>query len=202
MIKLKIIACLALSLFVQASQAALLGTTLSIETVYQQTSTSTVDTIGFLDTATVVEPGVEFPSLASTQVINPPSGLQVIDVAINAGDDFLEIDFDNTGAFTSFAAGYFNGYVFTFDSNVAVTFTDAAIDTSVTTLGLSPSDLTFSGNQLLVNVEGLTFNTSTFARINLTSVGGPTTVPLPAAFWLFGSGLLGLIGISRRKKYS
>ncbi|MGB5716088.1 MAG: VPLPA-CTERM sorting domain-containing protein [Gammaproteobacteria bacterium] len=25
-------------------------------------------------------------------------------------------------------------------------------------------------------------------------------VPLPAAFWLFGSGLLGLVGIARRKK--
>lgn len=28
----------------------------------------------------------------------------------------------------------------------------------------------------------------------------PTTVPVPAALWLFGSGLLGLIGVSRRKK--
>jgi len=27
-----------------------------------------------------------------------------------------------------------------------------------------------------------------------------TTVPIPAAIWLFGSGLLGLLGISRRKK--
>jgi hypothetical protein len=27
-----------------------------------------------------------------------------------------------------------------------------------------------------------------------------TVVPVPAAVWLFGSGLLGLIGISRRKK--
>jgi len=27
-----------------------------------------------------------------------------------------------------------------------------------------------------------------------------TAIPVPAAFWLFGSGLLGLIGISRRKK--
>ena len=27
-------------------------------------------------------------------------------------------------------------------------------------------------------------------------------VPVPAAVWLFGSGLLGLIGISRRKKES
>ena len=30
--------------------------------------------------------------------------------------------------------------------------------------------------------------------------GEPTPVPIPAAVWLFGSGLLGLIGFSRRKK--
>jgi hypothetical protein len=29
---------------------------------------------------------------------------------------------------------------------------------------------------------------------------GPATVPLPATAWLFGSGLLGLLGIARRKK--
>ena len=27
-----------------------------------------------------------------------------------------------------------------------------------------------------------------------------TVVPVPAAVWLFGSGLIGLIGIARRKK--
>ena len=32
------------------------------------------------------------------------------------------------------------------------------------------------------------------------SISGETAVPVPAAVWLFGSGLLGLIGISRRKK--
>lgn len=31
---------------------------------------------------------------------------------------------------------------------------------------------------------------------------GVSAVPIPAAFWLFGSGLLGLVGISRRKKAS
>jgi hypothetical protein len=30
--------------------------------------------------------------------------------------------------------------------------------------------------------------------------GGGSPVPLPAAMWLFGSGLLGLIGVARRKK--
>ncbi len=32
------------------------------------------------------------------------------------------------------------------------------------------------------------------------SVGDVSAVPIPAAVWLFGSGLLGLIGIARRKK--
>jgi hypothetical protein len=31
-------------------------------------------------------------------------------------------------------------------------------------------------------------------------VTGPAPVPLPAAVWLFGAGLLGLVGIARRKK--
>ena len=29
---------------------------------------------------------------------------------------------------------------------------------------------------------------------------GPAAVPVPAAVWLFGSGLLGLVGIARRKR--
>jgi len=42
--------------------------------------------------------------------------------------------------------------------------------------------------------------------IAVTSGGGSgdspeiETVPIPAAAWLFGSGLLGLVGIARRKK--
>jgi hypothetical protein len=32
--------------------------------------------------------------------------------------------------------------------------------------------------------------------------GSVSTVPVPAAAWLFGSGLLGLVGVARRKKVS
>ena len=28
----------------------------------------------------------------------------------------------------------------------------------------------------------------------------PSAIPVPAAVWLFGSGLLGLVGVARRKK--
>ena len=43
--------------------------------------------------------------------------------------------------------------------------------------------------------------TTQLARTDISViVGTGATVPVPAAVWLFGSGLLGLIGISRKKK--
>jgi len=180
----------------QTSQAALLGTQLNIGFVYQETSSSELFTLETLDTATVVEPGVEFPSGAALEVVNPPPGTELVDLAINAGDDFLEIDFDNVTQ-SQFLPAFLNAILFTFDSSAAVLITGASIDATVTTLGLTQSDLTFVGNQLTVNTEGLFFDTSTFARINLAST---SAVPIPAATWLFGSGLLGLIGMARRKK--
>ena len=47
----------------------------------------------------------------------------------------------------------------------------------------------------------LTWNlgSSVFA-IDLEQVVPPAEVPVPASVWLFGSGLLGLVGIARRKK--
>ncbi len=38
--------------------------------------------------------------------------------------------------------------------------------------------------------------------VSITSMGGygASVVPVPSAVWLFGSGLIGLIGIARRKK--
>jgi len=37
-------------------------------------------------------------------------------------------------------------------------------------------------------------------NIDITQMTVTSVVPIPAAAWLFGSGLLGLIGIARRKK--
>jgi hypothetical protein len=57
-----------------------------------------------------------------------------------------------------------------------------------------PSDVTFSGNELFVYVESLSFNTSTFARIDLN------VVPLPAAGLLFPASLACLGYLDRRRK--
>jgi len=41
-------------------------------------------------------------------------------------------------------------------------------------------------------------------NLNLTRLGAeaPPQIPIPAAVWLFGSGLLGMVGVARRKKRS
>ena len=52
----------------------------------------------------------------------------------------------------------------------------------------------------------ITFNWSvdsgvdSVGSVGIGDITDITVVPLPAAFWLFGSGLIGLIGIARRKK--
>lgn len=43
------------------------------------------------------------------------------------------------------------------------------------------------------------FGASIFST-SLQGVSSPSAVPLPAAIWLFGSGLIGLLGIARRKQ--
>lgn len=50
--------------------------------------------------------------------------------------------------------------------------------------------------------QGLTVNSTEGMITDNQFVGNPAAVPIPAAVWLFGSGLLGLIGIARRKKTS
>jgi hypothetical protein len=45
-----------------------------------------------------------------------------------------------------------------------------------------------------------TYNADAVGATNAYAVIGPPAVPIPAAVWLFGSGLLGLIFVARRKK--
>jgi hypothetical protein len=47
--------------------------------------------------------------------------------------------------------------------------------------------------------SGVFYDNVCFNRTGVCDIGGPA-VPVPAAVWLFGSGLLGLIGVARRRK--
>jgi hypothetical protein len=58
--------------------------------------------------------------------------------------------------------------------------------------GITSFELFETGSDELITDWALTSESGEFGFYN--------PVPVPAALWLFGSGLLGLIGISRRKK--
>lgn len=73
------------------------------------------------------------------------------------------------------------------------------------------ADLVYTGGSLqgsLTNgLIGGTFSNATTTNFSLdfsadSMIGkvGPVVVPLPAAFWLFGVGLVGLVGVARRRK--
>lgn len=61
----------------------------------------------------------------------------------------------------------------------------------------------FSGTVVATDTAGLVFNFLTphvgRAEFDSVSIKAILATPLPPAVWLFGSGLLGLIGIARRK---
>jgi len=190
----------------QPSASTLIGTELKLRVIAQATPSSELLTISFPVAATVKAESVEFPNVES--LFDPATGVppgfarSLVNVAIDAGADFLTIDFDNTTSPFRYASGFQNTYVFTFDSDFILTLISAEIDTSVTTLGLTPGRVTVSGNELFVNVQGLSFTTSTFARITLASRlddRPPTAVPTPGALPLLLGGLAMLSIAARRR---
>jgi hypothetical protein len=83
----------------------------------------------------------------------------------------------------------FNNDVAGFGSNQLISFI-ALGATDVSDLGGTPVSNTFSNGAWHVNA----------ATGTVSYVGTVSAVPVPAAVWLFGSGLLGLVGIGRRRK--
>ena len=100
--------------------------------------------------------------------------------------------------------------------NLSITGDLTIIDSEIHTWeGVTSFDLTGSGwddvnhigLQLQNNLSAYTFADGETAWIEKKITGGSidlsiatTVIPVPAAAWLFGSGLLGLVGVARRKK--
>lgn len=73
------------------------------------------------------------------------------------------------------------------------------------TVGTTIALYGITGNNGLGAVQSYVLGTATLGTNGTLTLAGnsvtpPPPVPLPAAVWLFGSGLLGLVGVSRRRK--
>jgi PEP-CTERM motif len=191
----------------------LVGSELRLRTEAQSTPTSQLFVTSFPVAAPVSEAAVEFPTVAS--LFDPSTGVppgfarSLVNVAIDAGANYLAIDFDNVGSSTRYASGFQNTYVFSFTAPISLQISDVAIDPS-TNLGLTRDRVTFAGNELFVNVQGLSFNPNSFARINLDGVIGSdpgsdtgsdtsAAVPEPSTMLLAGGAAL-LGGVFKRRR--
>lgn len=114
-------------------------------------------------TAIVSAQSVEF---ADVSRFERPSGSRVVQTDIDIQASSVTIDFDRV-TFSSFGIGTFNGYVLTDVDDVLPDFTGVRIDTAVTTLGLTPARVFVTPNQLFINVQGLRFSPSTFAKLDV-----------------------------------
>jgi len=145
-------------------------------------------------------------------------------------DDIITENLDqNWGTLNIVGVGAPGGYDFTTGDNIALSvydddgfFSDTQLwsfDHQVTSAEASAGlvDLTFDVSWL-AGAAGTSLDVYAFARVDkyentffwgddtpetgtlAVTVEAPSAVPIPAAAWLFGSAILGLLGIARRKK--
>ncbi|GFO73428.1 hypothetical protein BJAS_P4229 [Bathymodiolus japonicus methanotrophic gill symbiont] len=190
----------------QSCNAGLVGAEVVFKTKYQADTGGQANTTTLGVPRAIVEPGVEFPSDKSLAAIadgkpgdsvsyqhNHENYYSVIDVdmypmiivGVNVGNDFIQFDYTDSGKFSH---AFQNTYIFEFSNDsLPVDITSATIDRSVTTLPLTDGNVKFVGNQLSINVQGLSFNSGSFIRINVDA-GDPGYAigdTGPAGGWVF-----------------
>lgn len=149
----------------------------------------TVDIVGNGFTSNVDGGGVNFSYDSSV--------LNILAVSI----DGSVWDFGGTGISTGTidnGAGSVDGIMMNTFGNVTGNFVVATVQFQAMGIGTSGLDL----SEFLLNpwASGGSLLNPDFLGGSLTVSAPSAVVPVPAAAWLFGSGLLGLIGMARRKK--
>jgi hypothetical protein len=145
--------------------------------------------IAFPLTATV-GPGVEFPTGSA---VSTSSTFTVYNPNIDISSDQILLDYTVDGSFNG--AG-FNGFVFDFAN--APTITGVSLDPSSNLPASDVVGLTFTGDQIDVNLQADTVTPSTSI---LLDVGlSPAVTPEPRSLVLLATGLLGVLALSQRKK--
>ncbi len=178
----KLIVGLSLLLCGQAYAATI---TTSVQGPYQVGDIFTVDIVGTAFTSNVDGGGV---NLSFDQ-----SMLNVLSVSI----DESVWNFGSTGINT----GTIDNATGSVDGIMVNTFADVAGDFVIATVEFEA----MSANNSLLILSGLGINPwasggSLINPVYVSSTVEVSAVPVPAAVWLFGSGLIGLLGFAKRKQ--
>ncbi len=115
----------------------------------------------------------------------------------NNSDVLLSNDFINCGS----SCYYRDGQAMAVNTSAAAGIVDTglwSVDTNNNTVNFS---IDLAGTTGLLGASNMGIHWG-MTCANDVIEGGVSTVPVPAAAWLFGSGLLGLVGVARRKKVS
>ena len=136
--------------------------------------------------------------LSSTPVIQ---FVQVTPGAINDRFDFsIGTLSDASAAATNHSLSFFQFSVLDIP-NLSMSLFDSAnaMINGPTVSGQSVANLNISAGNYHAQVTGNTTGMSGGAY-SVSMVAYPAAVPVPAAVWLLGSGLIGLVGVARRKE--
>lgn len=165
------------------ANATLVGSTIEAE-LYEVGGSIIQVRTQFTSPALIVDPGVEF------------SGFLYFGTACQTCFGGVEIDFDDTG-FTVSGNGnmYHNGSqfgirIFNIPDNIinVVEFSGVGFEAELNIESGFVIDLRYSG-----------WSSGSVDRYGFEFSPTPLPVPAPSAVWLFGSGLIGLIGITKCK---
>ena len=202
----------AMTMSAGAAQAVLLGTNGDLESGSFDGSWVVFPNAG---TTTIISPGSDVGGPASTyageaSAINTPTGATMKYANVGAGfltpGQAFTVDFDWKG--TNGIGGVIDIRVFSELSGGGVSKTD--ILAGGTGAGLTSDWTNFGPVNLIAGPDvsgGVTVeftaicgaDAGCFSNLGIDNVT-VSAVPVPAAVWLFGSGLVGLVGIARRKK--
>lgn len=184
-IKSTVVTAVALILSGNAN-ASLIGDTVTMQHVFPD-----IDTLYKSPTSTIVESG-------AADVLCPHTpGISRCDYySVNMEADTVLINHEMPGWTTTVS---FNGvFIDSLDDSSGNVLSGVTVDTNIS--NWDSSMLLFDGNSIWVNFLTPSSDELGQGLITLTLDFSVSEVPVPASVWLFGTGLIGLIGIARRKK--
>jgi hypothetical protein len=90
-----------------------------------------------------------------------------VDVEINVHNSSILLDYSDSAPYRESLSGRLNGYLFSDQSDSLPAIKNVSINETVATLKISSEDISFTKDSIKVNVEGLKFNSDTFAKLDI-----------------------------------